>query len=97
MSLTPRHRWCVARISSAFEEVSEAEIQKFIRSASVLAEFSALFAGAGDRKLFIHYQPRAVSKSIKDEGNPKGNTKRGRCNDFLLDTLLRVLMEFADG
>eukprot|EP00968_Pinguiococcus_pyrenoidosus_P025548 scaffold6256_cov181-Pinguiococcus_pyrenoidosus.AAC.1 len=61
MALTPRHRWCAAKVVEAFQpEVSEAQVQSFIRDDENLSLFTRLFSESAPSVLFVHYQPRSA-------------------------------------
>ena len=68
-ALTPRHRWCIDKITECFafcEGVDDVKVQSFIRKPDVLLKFKALFSGEkGSRNaLFVHFQ---VREEINDE------------------------------
>ncbi len=66
MALTPRHRWCIERIKSCFQEedVDDAKVQGFIRKSQVFSKFNALFAGDGKSAIFIHFQGNANEPNV---------------------------------
>lgn len=66
MALTPRHRWCIERIKSCFQEetdVDDEKVQGFIRKSQVISKFNSLFAGDGRNAVFVHFQGTTSSSN----------------------------------
>jgi len=58
MSLSEKHRWCLAKIGEAFSpEITKAETQAFMRQETTLTKFASFFRGEGSGRIFIFYQP----------------------------------------
>lgn len=58
MSLSERHRWCVAKLLDAFKpELTQEQVQQFIRKEENLQKFSAFFRGDLSGRLFVFFQP----------------------------------------
>ena len=65
MSITERHRWCMAKMIEAFApELSLEAVQAFTRQESNLQKFNAFFRGEGPGRLFILYQPAIADGEV---------------------------------
>lgn len=63
MSLTERHRWCLAKIQECFA-LSQDVGQAFIRQEVNLQKFNQFFRGEGSGRIFILYQPELVEGEV---------------------------------
>ena len=71
MALTPRHKFCISKISECFSgSVDNSKVQSFIRRNENLSRLNVLFSGEGGAKVFVHYQRRNASSG--DGGDPSG-------------------------